>query len=121
MLVGTEKVKKDLLSERLTNSREMFERSKQVIPGGVSANIKYFAPHPIVMERAKGSKLYDVDKNEYIDYLLVYGSLILGHGHSRVNEAVFNQLTDKGTAVYGTPHHLEMEMAEKTNKSISWN
>lgn len=102
-----------LISEKMLGSVRMFEQAKDVIPGGVAANIKYFAPHPIVMEKGEGSHLWDVDGNEYIDYLLCYGALILGHGHPKINEAVQHQLVDVGTSVFGTPHDLELKMAQK--------
>src|SRR5690625_333838 len=94
-------------------SREMFERANEVIPGGVTANIKYFSPHPIFMERAKGSKLIDVDGEEYIDYTLCYGSLITGHGHPRIVKASAEYMNEIGTTILGTPHELEITMAEK--------
>ncbi|WP_342743651.1 aminotransferase class III-fold pyridoxal phosphate-dependent enzyme [Halobacillus massiliensis] len=61
----------------------------------------------------KSAKLYDVDHNEYIDYLLCYGSLITGHGHPDILEAVQNQLHEAGTTIFGTPHKLEIDMARK--------
>ncbi|MBA4538563.1 aspartate aminotransferase family protein [Bacillus aquiflavi] len=100
----------------MKRSAKIYEEARTVIPGGVAANIKYFAPHPIVMEKGNGSRLWDVDGNEYVDYLLCYGALILGHGHPEVNHAVFEQLTSFGTAVFGTPHHLEVEMAKQLVK-----
>ncbi|MFD6211570.1 aspartate aminotransferase family protein [Peribacillus sp. NPDC060253] len=101
------------LSENTKKSAELFEKACEVIPGGVTANIKYFAPHPLMMEKGKGSKLYDVDGNEYIDYLLCYGALILGHGHQKVFEAVTKQMLESGTTIFGTPHEMEIKMAEK--------
>lgn len=94
-------------------SSDLFHQALNVMPGGVTANIKYFSPHPIVMRAGQGSKLYDVDGNEYIDYMLCYGALILGHGHSVIRQAVFEQLQTAGTTVFGAPHELEMRMAEK--------
>lgn len=91
----------------------MFNQANKVIPGGVTANIKYFDPYPIFMERAKGSKLYDVDGMEYIDYSLCYGALITGHGHPRVTEAATNYMQTIGTTIFGTPHELEITMGEK--------
>jgi glutamate-1-semialdehyde 2,1-aminomutase len=99
-----------------TKSKEMYLRASELIPGGISANIKYFKPHPIVMKHAKGSKMTDVDGQEYIDYLLCYGSLITGHGHEKVMEATTNQMKQLGTSVFGTPHELEITMAEKLVK-----
>ncbi len=95
------------------SSKDLFEKASQVIPGGVTANIKYFAPHPIFMERGNGSKLYDVEGNEYIDYTLCYGALITGHGHPRVTKAATEHLHNIGTAILGTPHELEITLAEK--------
>lgn len=103
----------DDLPERHQSSKELFQKASQVIPGGVTANIKYFAPHPIFMERGNGSKLYDVEENEYIDYTLCYGALITGHGHPRVTKAITEQLSKIGTAILGTPHELEITLAEK--------
>ncbi len=102
-----------VLDGRMKHSFHLYEKAKEVIPGGVTANIKYFAPHPLMMQKGKGSRLVDVDGNEYIDYLLCYGALILGHGHPKVIEAVIQQMTNDGTTVFGTPHELETVMAQK--------
>ncbi|MCF6136772.1 aspartate aminotransferase family protein [Pseudalkalibacillus berkeleyi] len=101
------------LSDHTEKSASLYDQACEVIPGGVTANIKYFKPHPLVMERGEKSHLFDVDGNEYIDYLLCYGALILGHGHHSVFEAVQNQMTQAGTTIFGTPHRLEIEMANK--------
>lgn len=95
------------------NSRYLFERAKEVIPGGVTANIKYFSPHPIFMKKANGSKLIDVDDNEYIDYTLCYGALITGHGNDQIKNAAINYMEDIGSTIFGTPHELEIKLAEK--------
>lgn len=94
-------------------SKKLFEEACTYIPGGVTAHIKYMTPHPIVMKEAKGSKLRDVDGNTYIDYLLCSGSLLTGHGHPAITEAVTNQLNDMGTSIFGTPHLLEQQMAKR--------
>ncbi|WP_342566703.1 aspartate aminotransferase family protein [Psychrobacillus sp. FSL K6-4046] len=94
-------------------SKRIFEEACTYIPGGVTAHIKYMTPHPIVMNEAKGSKLKDVDGNTYIDYLLCSGSLLTGHGHPAITEAVTNQLNDMGTTIFGTPHLLEQQMAKR--------
>lgn len=99
--------------EKTKSSLQMYEKAKDVIPGGVTANIKYFAPYPIFMEKGEGSHLFDVDGNGYIDYLLCYGALILGHGHPAVVNAVQKQMIESGTTVFGSPHSLEGELAEK--------
>lgn len=102
-----------LLSSQTNQSLNLYEQAKKVIPGGVSANIKFFEPYPLVMKQATGSRLTDVDGNEYIDYSLCYGALILGHGHKKVMDAVINHLTSTGTSVFGAPHPLELKMAKK--------
>lgn len=94
-------------------SRAFMQQAMQVMPGGVTANIKSFAPYPIVMKSGKGAYLTDIDGNQYIDYLLSYGALMLGHGHPAIIEAVQQQLAADGTMLFGTPHRLEVEMARK--------
>ena len=99
--------------QKTSKSSLLFNEANQWIPGGVTANIKYFKPYPIVMEKANGPYLYDVDGNEYIDFNLCYGSLILGHGHPEITHAFYNLLLEIGTTVYGTPHKQEIAMARK--------
>lgn len=100
-------------AEKTPKSLEFYKEASKVLPGGSTANIKFFAPYPIIMEKGKGSRLYDLDGNEYIDYLLSYGALILGHGHPRIIQAVQKQLSEDGTYLFGTPHRLEVEMGKK--------
>lgn len=90
-------------------SAALFERAQRVSPGGVMAGIKFFPPHPLFMERASGPRIWDVDGNEYIDYLMSYGALILGHGHPVLKDAVESVLADVGTTVTGTPSEIEVE------------
>src|SRR5690625_4351642 len=107
------KVIDDLYTYHKENSADLFQKAEEVIPGGVTANIKHFAPYPIFMKKGEGSRLTDVDNKEYIDYSLCYGALITGHGHPKVLEATNKQLVDSGTVIFGTPHELEITMAEK--------
>lgn len=97
-------------------SFDMFQQAEGVIPGGVTANIKHFAPYPIFMKEGNGSKLIDVDNMEYIDYSLCYGALITGHGHPKIMEATIKQMQQSGTIIFGTPHELEITMAKKLNE-----
>src|SRR5690625_2956360 len=97
-------------------SLKLFQEAEAVIPGGVTANIKHFNPHPIFMKKGFGSKLVDVDDKEYIDYSLSYGALITGHGHEAITKATIDQLTETGTMLFGAPHLLEIEMARKINE-----
>ena len=86
----------------------MFRRAKAVTPGGVMAGIKFFDPYPIFMKRARGSRVWDVDSNEYVDYLMSYGALILGHGATAVRDSIDAVMDSLGTTVFGTPTEEEI-------------
>nr|QNO56330.1 glutamate-1-semialdehyde 2,1-aminomutase [Methanosarcinales archaeon ANME-1 ERB7] len=92
-------------------SEKLFELAKGYMPGGVSSPVRAYEPYPFYTARAKGSKIYDVDGKEYIDYCLAYGPLVLGHGNEEVKRAVVDQL-EKGW-LYGTPHEKEITLAKK--------
>jgi glutamate-1-semialdehyde 2,1-aminomutase len=94
----------------LTKSEELFKRAKRLIPGGVNSPVRAFQPYPFFSECGKGSRLFDVDGKEYIDYCLAYGPLILGHAHHRIVDAVAAQLVNG--ALFGTPTEQEVELAE---------
>ncbi|WP_280769323.1 aspartate aminotransferase family protein [Salipaludibacillus daqingensis] len=94
-------------------SAKHMKEAEKYLPGGVTANIKYFAPYPIVMDKGDGAWLKDLDGNWYVDYLMGYGSLALGHGSTPVLEAIKEQFMNDGTALFGTPHHLEIQFAKK--------
>jgi glutamate-1-semialdehyde 2,1-aminomutase len=90
------------------------ERARRVIPGGVNSPVRAFKAvggNPPVIARGKGSKLYDADGNEYIDYVLSWGPLILGHADERVLAAVV-AAAQRGTS-FGAPTELEIELAER--------
>jgi glutamate-1-semialdehyde 2,1-aminomutase len=91
-------------------SKDLYERAKKIIPGGVNSPVRAFHPYPFFVCSAKGSKLYDVDGRAYIDYSMAYGTLMLGHGCEVVLDAVKAQL-DRGT-LYGAPTEMEVEFAE---------
>ncbi len=100
----------------MTKSSELFDRAKKLIPGGVNSPVRAFSPYPFFTERAKGSKLFDVDGNEYIDFCLGYGPLILGHTDERIIAAVTEHLRN-GT-LFGTPSEQEVELAELICKVV---
>lgn len=77
-----------------SKSRECFERSKNLIPGGVASNLHKsdFEEYPIFIESGKGSKIYDVDGNEYIDYMGAFGPMILGYSPEAVSQEVVEQI-----------------------------
>lgn len=101
------------LIDQTKASKKFADKAKQVMPGGVTANIKFFEPYPIAMKKAKGAYVTDVDDNEYIDYLLGYGALMTGHGHPALQQAIQQQWKEEGTFLFGTPHAKEIEMAKK--------
>ncbi len=107
---------------KFENSLRMFENGKRWIASGVSSQTRGpswgFLPgiHPLFIEKAEGSRLYDVDGNEYIDYLLGFGPIILGHAYPKVIEAVEEQL-QKGW-LYGLSCELEQKVAEKIVKGV---
>ncbi len=91
------------------------EASKH-LPGGVTGNVKFYAPYPVYAKRAKGGHLWDLDGNDYVDYMLCFGPMILGHGHPKVLEAIRKQLDRDGTPIFGPPHELEVRMAERLKR-----
>lgn len=94
-------------------SIEAFKEAKELLPGGVNSPVRAFKSvdmDPIFMERGKGSKIYDIDGNEYIDYVLSWGPLILGHTNDRVVEGI-KKVAELGTS-FGAPTLVENELAQ---------
>ncbi|MCP8307581.1 MAG: glutamate-1-semialdehyde 2,1-aminomutase [archaeon] len=97
-------------------SYELFERAKKVLPGGVNSPVRAFEPYPFFVNRAKGSRIYSLDGDSFIDYCMAYGSLILGHSFEEVLNSVREQLA-KGT-LYGTPTALEVNFSEMISNLV---
>ncbi len=97
-------------------SKQFYERAKKVLVGGVNSPVRAMKPHPLFIKRAKGSRLYDVDGNSYIDYCLGFGAIILGHAFDYVVQKIKEQV-DNGT-IYGTCNEYEIILAEKVIKHI---
>ncbi len=93
------------------NSEELHELASKYMPGGVSSPVRAYKPYPFFTSRAKGSRIYDVDGKDYIDYCLAYGPLVLGHANEEVKAAVIEQL-ERGW-LYGTPHEKEITLAKR--------
>jgi glutamate-1-semialdehyde 2,1-aminomutase len=94
-------------------SRELFERAKTLMPGGVNSPVRAFGSvnrEPLYIERGKGSKITDVDGNEYIDYVCSWGPLILGHADQRLVTAL-EQAAVRGTS-FGANTPIEVRFAE---------
>ncbi len=101
-----------------TKSEKLFTKAKAIIPGGVNSPVRAFKSagcNPIFIEKAAGSKIYDVDGNEYIDYVGSWGPMILGHCHPKVVEAI--QKTAASGASFGAPTALETELAELVHQA----
>jgi len=90
-------------------SEELFNRAKELIPGGVSSPVRAIRPYPFYTQRAKGAKICTVDGTELTDYCMGYGPLILGHAHPDVLDAISGQARDGW--LYGTPVALEIGLA----------
>ena len=96
-----------------SRSLSAWKKSQQYIPGGVNSPVRNFSKvegHPRFIDRGQGSKIYDIDGNEYIDYVASWGPLILGHAHPDVVAAI-SAVASGGTS-FGAPTPLETELAE---------
>src|SRR5437867_2978360 len=106
------------LVSQFSRSFALYEEAKKHLPAGASSNIRVYAhdPFPILFERGKGSRVWDVDDNEYVDLLSSYGAIILGHSHPAVLQAINRQLQN-GTML-GTTTELELEVAKKIQSAV---
>jgi glutamate-1-semialdehyde 2,1-aminomutase len=97
----------------------LYRRALGLIPGGVNSPVRAFRAvgiSPVFIDRAKGSKIWDVDGNEYIDYVGSWGPMLLGHAHPRVIAAL-KRMAPKGTS-FGAPTPLEVELAIKVKNAF---
>jgi glutamate-1-semialdehyde 2,1-aminomutase len=104
---------------KTTNSQQLFTRAQQLLPGGVDSPVRAFRAvgrQPLFIERGQGAYLYDVDGNRFIDYVLSWGPLILGHAHPRI-VAAFADAASRGTS-FGAPNPLEIQLAELIQQFI---
>lgn len=93
-------------------SKVLYFKAKRYIPGGVNSPVRAFRSvggSPLFIKKASGSKIYDIDGNEYIDYVLSWGPMILGHSHPKVVNAL-KKAVEKGTS-YGAPTELELKLS----------
>src|SRR5215468_4215670 len=95
---------------RTPKSQALQREAEQYLPGGSSRGTAYFGPYPFFAEMGEGHYVYDVDGNRYLDFMLNATSLILGHGHASIVEALGEQAR-KGTA-FSTPTHAQIRMAK---------
>jgi glutamate-1-semialdehyde 2,1-aminomutase len=102
-----------------TRSAELFAEAQRLIPGRVNSPVRAFrgvGGTPRFIERGQGAWIYDVDGNRYVDYVLSWGPLILGHAHPDVVAAVAEQAA-RGTS-YGAPTAIETELARLINAAM---
>ncbi len=100
-------------------SKQAFKEAQQLMPGGVNSPVRAFKSvntDPIFMERGKGAKIYDIDGNEYIDYVLSWGPLILGHTNDRVVESI-QRVAEHGTS-FGASTLVENELAKLVSERV---
>ena len=103
------------IEERCPGSRQVYDIALKHIPGGAQHMLVNKVPYPITVRRALGSKIWDVDGNEYIDYLAAYGPIILGYREDEVDEAVISQIRDKGFCFSLTqPHQNRLALKLKS-------
>jgi glutamate-1-semialdehyde 2,1-aminomutase len=100
-------------------SSALFARARTIIPGGVNSPVRAFKAvggHPLFIDHGSGAYVYDVDGNEYIDYVGSWGPLILGHAHPRVVEAV-TRATERGMS-FGAPTEAEVRLAQMVVEAV---
>jgi glutamate-1-semialdehyde 2,1-aminomutase len=98
---------------KVERSVELFSKAREVIPGGVDSPARAFSSvggQPLFIDRGEGAYLFDADGNRFVDYVLSWGPLILGHAHPRVAEAL-REAVSRGTS-FGAPTELETELAQ---------
>ena len=101
------------------NSSRLFPMAKKVMPGGVNSPVRAFnavGGDPLFIKRAKGSRIIDVDNNEFIDYVSSWGPLIFGHAHPEIVNAISRQ-AELGSS-YGASTELEIQLAEKVVQAV---
>lgn len=101
-------------TQNFTKSTTLFEQAEQIIPGGVNSPVRAYRSvglQPPFIQRAEGSRIYDVDGNAYIDYVGSWGPMILGHAHPQVVTAV--QAAVATGCSFGAPTELEVRMAQR--------
>ncbi len=101
------------------NSIREFERAQKSIPGGVNSPVRAYKSvgmPPVVIDHAKGARIFDIDGNEYIDFVSSWGPLILGHARDEIVEAI-KKAAEKGTS-FGAPTKIETQMAERIVEMI---
>jgi glutamate-1-semialdehyde 2,1-aminomutase len=95
-----------------SSSQRIFEKYAKITPGGVQSNFRFEEPYPLYFKRARGSKMWDVDGNQYTDFLVGYGSIILGHNDPTVRENV------NATLEGGLSSGVETELSYRLSQAL---
>lgn len=111
------KYEEEYYEKKCQKSKEMIEEAKKVIPGGVQHNLAFNHPFPLVFTKASGAKLYDIDGNEYYDFLQAGGPTVLGSNPPEVREKVIELLNTCGPST-GLFHEFEYKLAKKVTELI---
>jgi glutamate-1-semialdehyde 2,1-aminomutase len=101
---------------RRPRGRELHQRARRVLAGGVGHDLRHFAPAPLYIARAEGPRKWDVDGNEYVDFLCGNGAILLGHGDPEVCEAVAQAM--RAGSHFGNDHPLQIEWAEQVCRMV---
>jgi len=107
------------MAQQFVASRKLFEEARKYIPGGVNSPVRAFGAvggEPLFIKQGKGCRIWDEDNNEFIDYVLSFGPLILGHAHPEVTSSLRSAL-DKGTS-FGAPTRWESTLARMICEAI---
>ncbi|WP_226022537.1 glutamate-1-semialdehyde 2,1-aminomutase [Halomicrobium salinisoli] len=98
-------------------SRSLYDRALSVLAGGVNSSVRATQPYPVFVERGDGGHVVDADGNRYIDYVMGYGPLLLGHDTPEEVQAAVQQRTAEGP-MYGVPTEVEVELAEFVTRHV---
>ncbi|RUM61479.1 MAG: glutamate-1-semialdehyde-2,1-aminomutase [Persephonella sp.] len=104
---------------KVDKSRKLFEEAQKYLVGGVNSPVRAFKSvnaEPLFIDRGKGSRIWDVDGNSYIDYVLSWGPLILGHANDQIINGI-KEISNYGTS-FGAPTEIEVEMAKAVVKAV---
>ena len=112
-----QKYEDEYFGQKCRKSKAMIDEARQIIPGGVQHNLAFNYPFPLVFTKADGMKLYDIDGNEYFDFLQAGGPTVLGSNPPAVREQVIDLLNTCGPSI-GLFHEFEYKLAKKISDSI---
>lgn len=107
----------EYFEKKCSKSKEMINKAKEIIPGGVQHNLAFNYPFPLVFTKAEGAYLYDIDGNRYYDFLQAGGPTVLGSNPPEVREKVIELLNECGPST-GLFHEYEYKLAKKISENV---